>query len=49
MNPAEREYERPAWEKVAASARFKDLLEIKRRFIVRAFLVFSFITFASSC
>ncbi|HXW89723.1 MAG TPA: DUF485 domain-containing protein [Terriglobales bacterium] len=41
MNPGEPERERPDWGRVAASARFQDLLGRKRRFIVRAFLFFS--------
>jgi len=40
MKPAEREHQRPAWEAVAASAGFKDLLAVKRLFIVPAFVFF---------
>jgi len=40
MQPADREHQRPDWERVAASAGFKDLLAVKRLFIVPAFLFF---------
>jgi len=40
MKPVDREHQRPDWEGVAASAGFKDLLAVKRLFIVPAFLFF---------
>ena len=40
MKPVDREHQRPDWERVAASAGFKDLLAVKKLFIVPAFLFF---------
>jgi len=40
MKPVDREHQHPDWERVAASAGFKDLLAVKRLFIVPAFLFF---------
>jgi uncharacterized membrane protein (DUF485 family) len=40
MNPADREHQHPDWEEVAASTGFQNLLALKRRFIVPAFLFF---------
>jgi lipopolysaccharide export LptBFGC system permease protein LptF len=50
MNSAEREDQHPDWEEVAPSTGFQNLLALKRRFIIPAFLFFfCFITFAFSC